>query len=123
MANIPRSFRTPKADEKFLAALARGLSVQAACEASHYARRSVYEARSADPEFAAAWDDAIEQGTDRLEDVAIKRAEDGSDTLTIFLLKGRRREKFGDNQNLKVSGGLTLEGLVNASQAVASDDA
>ena len=64
--------------------------------------------------FAAAWDDAIEDGTDLLEDEVLRRAKDGvdeprfyegevcghvrkySDTLAIFLLKARRPEKYSD---------------------------
>ncbi len=37
----------------------------------------VYERRKADAEFAAAWDDSLVQGTDLLEDEALRRAMDG----------------------------------------------
>jgi hypothetical protein len=74
----------------------------------------VYKWRAADVELAAAWDDALEAGTDLLEDEALRRAKDGydeprfyegevcghvrkySDTLAIFLLKARRPEKYSD---------------------------
>lgn len=46
--------------------------------------------------FAAEWDEAVDEGTDVLEDVAFRRAVDGSDRLLIFLLKARRPEKFRD---------------------------
>lgn len=68
-------------------------------ERTHY-----YRWRDQHPEFATAADAAIEAGTDRLEDIAVKRAEDQSDTLLIFLLKARRREKFGDRQQLEHRG-------------------
>lgn len=123
-------FRTPEKDAKFFATLARGVSVTGACDNAEYARQSVYDQRDSDPEFRAAWDNAVEAGTDKLEDEAHRRAHDGteepvyqggelvgtirkySDTLTIFLLKGRRAEKFRDNSSLNVSGGLDLGGLV-----------
>jgi len=65
-----------------------------------------------DEAFAAAWDDAVNQGTDVLEAEALRRAKDRfneprfyegdvcghvrkySDTLLIFLLKARRPEKY-----------------------------
>jgi hypothetical protein len=36
----------------------------------------------------------MQQGTDRLEDVATERAIAGSDELLMFLLRGRRQEKY-----------------------------
>ena len=72
----------------------------------------MYHYRQTDEEFGAAWDEALEEGTDRLEDEARRRAVEGceenvyyqgkiidtkrnySDTLLIFLLKGRRPEKY-----------------------------
>jgi hypothetical protein len=84
--------------------------------------------RAADEAFARAWEDALEQGTDSLEDEARRRALQGvekpvfregrqvgtvteySDTLLIFLLKARRPEKFRDRArfealNKKSAGG------------------
>lgn len=55
------------------------------------------------PEFADAADDAIEAGTDLLEDVAKLRATavDGSDTLLMFLLKSRRPDKYRERQSIE----------------------
>lgn len=91
-----RTKRTPEAGGRLLAKLAQGFSVTAACKAERIARSTYYEWRDDDPDFAAAADGAIEQGTDVLEDVARTRAVRQSDTLMIFLLKGRRPEKFKD---------------------------
>lgn len=108
MAN--RTKRTPKNEEHFLNALASGLSVTAAAEAAGIGRRTAYEWRDEDDAFRAAWDNAVEAGTDRLEDIAFKRAAESSDTLLIFMLKGRRGEKYADrvkseniNRNYAVS--------------------
>lgn len=94
MAN--RTTRTPKKEEAFLNALREGYSVAGACAASGVARRTAYDWRNADPIFCAAWEDAVEEGTDELEDEAVKRAKEGSDTLLIFMLKSRRPETYKD---------------------------
>jgi hypothetical protein len=124
MAN--RTNRTPEKDAKFLEFLSQGATVTAAARAAGYTRSRVYERRKADAEFAAAWDDSLGQGTDLLEDEALRRAKDGvaeprfyegqvcgyvrkySDTLAIFLLKARRPEKYGDKitaQHTRPGGG------------------
>jgi hypothetical protein len=109
--------RTKRIDEKrakFLARLVEGASIHAAAAGAGIGRTTAYEWRDAEPEFAAAWDEAVEAGTDALEDEAVRRARDGidepvfyqgekcgvvrkySDTLLIFMLKARRREKFAE---------------------------
>jgi hypothetical protein len=101
----------------FLAELARGQSVAAAAAAIGLTRQAMYKARGTDAVFAAAWDDAVEIGTDVLEDVAVKRAKDGSDTLLIFMLKARRPEKFKErsHQELSGSGGSPLVPVIHVS--------
>jgi len=63
-------------------------------------RATAYLWREKDAEFARAWDDAKEDGVDRLEDIAKQRAFDGSDTLVIFLLKANRPDKYRDTQQI-----------------------
>lgn len=59
---------TAELREAFLEALAEGYTVLAAAEAAGVLRRqTLYEARSREPEFAAAWDAAIEEGYRLLE--------------------------------------------------------
>ena len=41
-------------------------------------------------------------------------AKDQFDTLLIFMLKGRRPEKFRDNASVNVSGNLGFDGLVKS---------
>jgi hypothetical protein len=71
--------------------------------------------RSADPAFAAAYDDAVEEAADLLEQECRRRAVEGfdkpvfqggkqvgiervySDMLLAFLIRGRRPETFGGN--------------------------
>jgi len=101
-----------KAKERFLRHLAQGWSVELAAQGAGLGYGTVYEHRARDAAFAAAWDQAIERGTDRLEDEARRRAVDGveepiihngkivgsrlrySDVLLITLLNARRPEKF-----------------------------
>lgn len=105
--------------------LIEGLSITAAASHAGVGRTTAYQWREADPVFAEAWDDAIEAGTDRLEDETHRRAFNGvtrpvavgkeiveiteySDTLAIFLLKGRRPEKFRDNVKVDHGGKLDV---------------
>lgn len=106
MAN--RTTRTPEKGERLLKQLSLGKSVAAACRSERIPRRNYYEWRTADPAFAAAADEAIEQGTDFLEDKARDRAVKESDTLLIFLLKARRPEKYREKQTFTHEGDLTI---------------
>src|SRR5215212_10299692 len=94
MAN--RTSRTPKKDEAFFNALRDGRSISAACLEAGITRSSAYLWRESDPAFRTKWGECVEEGTDRLEDEAMRRAVDGSDTLLIFMLKARRPQKFKD---------------------------
>ena len=94
MAN--RTSRTPKKEEAFFNAVRDGRSISAACLGASITRSSAYLWRESDPAFKAKWDECVEEGTDRLEDEAMRRAVDGSDTLLIFMLKARRPQKFKD---------------------------
>jgi transposase-like protein len=101
---------TPEKKAKFLSVLGEGGSITQAARAIGVARRNVYEWRKKDEQFKADWDDVVEQGTDLLEDVAVRRAMDYSDTLLIFLLKGRRKARYAERQEHtgKDGGPITL---------------
>ena len=58
----------------FLAALAEVPVVVHACKAAGVNRTTAWRAREADPEFAKAWDEAMEEGIDRAEQEAFRRA-------------------------------------------------
>jgi hypothetical protein len=120
---VARADRTAKKREAFLAALEKTANVSRACQTARIPRRSVYDWREADEEFAKAWEEALERGTDALEDEAIRRAHQGvlkpvyqggkkvgtireySDTLLIFMLKARRPEKFKE----RIEHGVTAD--------------
>ncbi|HET7884269.1 MAG TPA: hypothetical protein VFL55_25505 [Acetobacteraceae bacterium] len=85
-----RTIRTSKKRKAFLDAIEAGGSIQRACQAAGIARSAAYAWRDDDAGFASDWNDAVEQGTDQLEDAARQRALNGSDLLIIFLLRARR---------------------------------
>lgn len=95
---------TSEPRERFLIALGEGLSVAGAAKLAGVGRQTVYDWRKRDASFAAAWDDAIETGTDNLEDEARRRAMNSSDTLMIFMLKARRPDKYKERRASEVSG-------------------
>ena len=99
---------TDENKEIVLAMLANGATFGAAAAAVGAHRRTVMKWRDNDEEFAQRWSDAVEEGIDRLEQEAIRRARDGvkrpvfymgqvvgyvqeySDSLLKFLLEAKR---------------------------------
>jgi hypothetical protein len=113
--------------EDFLAGLAQGLTVRHAAERAGRAHpRRFYELRAEDEEFARAWHEALEQGTQLLEEELRRRAVEGwektleewrdgklvrstttrrySPALLIFMLKARRPDMYRDNAVVRVTG-------------------
>lgn len=76
-ARRPNHKITPARRKKFLEALAEGETVTGAARRAGTHKRRFYEVREADPDFAAAWQEAIEAGTDKLEDELRRMAEAG----------------------------------------------
>jgi hypothetical protein len=98
----PKNARLRKA---FVETLALSPNIQAACDSVGWSRAYAYRLRYEDPDFKEAWDAAIESGVDRIEAKAFERAEAGeSDTLTIFILKNRRREVYQETVRNEHSG-------------------
>lgn len=103
---------TPARREKFLAKLAAGYSVTSAALEVGIGRASLYPIRDRDDDFRKAWDAAVEEGTDIIEDELLRRGVRGveravwhqgqkvgtqlefSDACLITMLKARRPEKF-----------------------------
>ncbi len=106
----------------FLQSIRLKANVTLACQEVKIARQTAYERRVNNPEFAAAWDDAMEEGADRLEAEAWRRAVEGSerpvfqcgkkvgsireysDTLMCLLLKGHKPAKFRERVSNEISG-------------------
>lgn len=95
---------TPRRRQKFLDELAKGQSVNLAAKAAGMDRRHMYKIRAGDPQFAEDWADAIEQGADRLEDVATERAIKGSDKLLLALLRAKRPQVYRETIRQEISG-------------------
>lgn len=95
---------TPKNWHKLLDTLRAGGSVKAACSSQRIGRTTYYRRLKSDPEFRTLAEEAIEEGTDELEDVAVTRAKESSDTLLIFLLKARRPDKYREKWQGELTG-------------------
>lgn len=76
----------------FLAALAELPVVTHACNAAGINRSTVSRAREADEDFAKAWDEAMEQGIDKAEQEAFRRAVVGFEEPVID--KGRLAYRY-----------------------------
>jgi hypothetical protein len=107
---------TARIKAAFLDELARTANVTRASALVGVTPRCAYLWRQADEAFAAAWAEAVELGTNALEDEAVRRAFEGterpvfqggrlvgherifSDNLLALLLKARRPEAYKDRQ-------------------------
>lgn len=117
---------TAKKKEQFLEALIEtGGNVTKTCDMIALPRKTLYEHRKKDKQFAEDWDEAVDKGIDVLEDEAKRRAFEGvqepiyqkgelmdyvtrySDTLLIFLLKGHR-PKYRERHEITGEGGTPL---------------
>ena len=91
----------------FLEAYRKTGIVTVSAKAAGVVPQAVSMAMKRNPEFKAEVDAAGEEAADYLEAAAVQRATreaDPSDTLLIFLLKGRRPAKFRDNYRLEHTG-------------------
>lgn len=85
--------------QAFLAALREMPVVAHACRAVDIERSTAYRAREAHPDFAEAWDEAMEEGIDRAEQEAFRRAVVGFEEPVVD--KGRlayRYERYVDEE-------------------------
>ena len=118
--------------EKFIKSLSAKGNVTVAARAAGVARAYAYEAREEDKDFAKAWDEALEEAIDTIEEEARRRACDGtlkpvfqggeqvgsvreySDTLMVLLLKAHRPKKYRENSRVEHTGadGKPIEHVV-----------
>lgn len=109
MAKPRRTTGTDRARATFLEQMRETCNVSHSARAAGVPRRTVYNWREADPEFAAAWDDAEEEAADALELEARKRATvDKSDRMLEILLKAHRPEKFVERFKGEIAAGVTI---------------
>ncbi len=120
---VRRNGWTPARQRMFIAALAGCGSVTRAARAVGMTSRSAYRLMDADgaDSFAAAWDEAIETGIERISTEALERALHGvpvalfrrgklvrveqrrNDRLAIALVGARKRADVDDNRRSAVS--------------------
>lgn len=121
---------TPKKEWQavFLKALTASPNVAGAARKARVSRQSAYKARAADPDFRAAWDNALGSSIENAEGEMYRRAVKGtitkrhyskegnllgvdreySDTLLIFLLKAHKPEVYRETTRNEVSGSLKV---------------
>ena len=107
-----RSVRTPEKRKRFFDGFRKAGTVTGACKAAGISRSIAYEWRDKDPAFAEEWQTVEDESTDALEKEAYRRAKNGSDTLLIFLLKGRKPETYRDRYEVKGDHTATVEVLI-----------
>lgn len=131
---------TTKRQQVFLEALAALGHVGQAAKHAGVSVRTAYNHRTSDPEFAAAWESALQTAMETvLEPEAVRRAVQGvpepiyykgdqvgtvqkySDTLLIFLLKGGKPEKYKErtaNEHTGAGGGpIAIQNLPQTPEA------
>lgn len=88
--------------KEFIEVLRAKCSVYHAAKEVDVSRKTVYQWRHQDLEFAQAWDAAIEDAVDTVESSLYERALAGDTTATIFFLKGNRA-KYRDRVTIDVN--------------------
>jgi hypothetical protein len=104
-----RHLSAPTKKALFLEELRKHGTVYHAAQAADVGRRTVYQWREKDAEFAAAWSDAHEDALDALEESLYRRGITRDTTAAIFLLKGNRPEKFHDRHAFTGKDGGPIE--------------
>lgn len=122
----------PRARATFLKELAKRANISDAAKAAAINRSTAYRWRNAEPDFKAAWDEALETAIDAMEREAHRRAftgikkpiigrvgkdKDGivthvteySDGLATLLLKAHRPEKYRERTDVQHSGKIEVE--------------
>jgi hypothetical protein len=89
---------------KVLEILREGWSLEKAAKAAGVTRMGITHRCKADPEFARLYAEAIESGTDTIEDAAFERGmAGGSDRMLELILKARRPERFTEKHQVSVT--------------------
>ena len=124
--------RNPEKKAAFLEAVrSNGGMVLAAADSVGLSRKTMYDWRRADPEFKAAWEQAILDSTIVLEQEAIRRATKGvtedvyhkgevvgqqirySDNLLMFTMKAREPDKYRDRSEVKHTGEVVIKSMTD----------
>lgn len=119
--------------EAFIDGLAIAANVSIAVEHAGVTRQLAYNERKRNPEFAQAWEDALERAVDNLAQEAHRRAVEGvekivyyqgeevgrervySDTLLIYLLKIHGGPKWRQDRHVTMEGAIDVTGRIDIS--------
>ena len=93
----------------FLKTFAQRGNVSTSCKRAKISRETAYQWRKDDAKFHAAWEAAEQDAADSLEDHAWDMAKSGDTTMTIFLLKGLRPEKYRERTVQQHEGQVNLK--------------
>lgn len=120
------SLYTPERGQVAIDALAKGLTARAAAVAAEVNRTTLFEWKYKFPEFAEAWEKAMDSANEFFEDEARRRATDGylepvyqqgvlvghvrkySDPLLIMQLKARFPDKYRERTESEVKADQTV---------------
>lgn len=72
----------------FLEALSQLANIGYACQVAGINRTTAYNAKERDPDFARAWDEALEDAGDKLEREVWRRAHDGVPRVKLYIHQG-----------------------------------
>lgn len=99
---------------KFIKVLTDTSNVSKAATAGKHPRSTWYKMRDEDVEFDHAWQNALNEGLDALEESLYKRGKNGdSDTAAIFLLKSHRPDIYRERGVIEHTGVIQHEGDVH----------
>ena len=118
---------TQRQREAFLDALAHDPSVTHACKAAKIGRRTVYDLRQRDSDFAQGWEEMQGLGIGAVEDELWRRGAKGwlepvfqggrrvgsvrkySDTAAIFMLKAHAPERYRETMRVDIGAATEAE--------------
>ena len=90
--------------ERIIDRLRQGWSITTACSDAGIDRKTYYNWRDAEPEFAEAIDDALDHGVSNLEDIGYRLAAGGSVPMLQFLLKAKRPQVYREQTRHEIAG-------------------
>lgn len=113
MAHVPGTVIPDGWQDFFLELFNKTMLLGESCKATGISLGWLRDYRSAHPEFEAKIQEAYINQTEVLEQIAIRRAGEGSDRLLEFMLKSRKPEVYRENVHHEhehtVSGGIEIE--------------
>lgn len=118
--------RDPERDNVFFGLMAIAYSITDAAHGAGYSTASIYTWRLQDTAFRERWEEALRAGDDYIEQVARGRAVEGwlepvyqggakvgevrkFDSQLLQRLLAGRKPQYGNNSNVNISGGMTLD--------------